>query len=34
MAKPDVMLQRIKAFNQARGGGVAVQKAAKGVPFR
>jgi hypothetical protein len=30
MAKPDVILQRIEAFNQARGGGVAIQRAAKG----
>jgi len=30
MAKPDTMLQRIEAFNRTRGGGVVVQKAAKG----
>lgn len=30
MAKPDKMLDRINAFNEANGGGVIVQKAAKG----
>ena len=30
MAKSDSMLKRIEAFNQARGGGVVIQKAAKG----
>ena len=30
MAKPDSMLDRIEAFNQANGGRVAVQKTGKG----
>ena len=30
MAKPDPMLQRIEAFNRAKGGGIAIQKTAKG----
>ncbi len=30
MAKPGAILQRIEAFNKARGGGVVIQKAAKG----
>jgi len=30
MAKPDPMLQRIEAFNQANGGGITIQKTAKG----
>ena len=30
MAKPDSMLKRIEAFNQANGGGLAIQKTAKG----
>ena len=30
MANPDSMLKRIEAFNQGNGGGVAIQKTAKG----
>jgi hypothetical protein len=30
MSEPDVMLKRIQSFNEARGGGVVVQKAARG----
>jgi len=30
MAKSDPILKRIEAFNQANGGGIAIQKAAKG----
>ena len=30
MSEPDVLLERIQSFNRARGGGVAVQKAARG----
>ena len=30
MAKPDLMLKRIEAFNQAKGGGVSIRKTAKG----
>ncbi|HEV2124832.1 MAG TPA: hypothetical protein VGW38_18955 [Chloroflexota bacterium] len=30
MSEPDVMLKRIQSFNRARGGGVVVQKAARG----
>ncbi|MFV2069113.1 MAG: hypothetical protein ACC645_19265 [Pirellulales bacterium] len=28
--KPDVMLDRIKAFNKAQGGGVLIEKRSKG----
>ena len=35
MKKADELLARIEAFNQAQGGGVLIQKAAKGYsPFR
>ena len=30
MSEPDVLLERIPSFNRARGGGVGVQKAARG----
>jgi hypothetical protein len=30
MSGADAMLERIKSFNRARGGGVVVQKAARG----
>ncbi len=30
MAKPDPILDRIEAFNEAEGGGVAIQKRGKG----
>ena len=30
MSEPDALLERIQSFNRTRGGGVAVQKAARG----
>jgi len=30
MSKPDTMLDRIMAFNEAKGGGVIIKKRAKG----
>jgi hypothetical protein len=34
MSEPDVLLERIQSFNRARGGGVVVQKAARGYSLR
>ena len=30
MSEPDALLERIQSFNRTRGGGVVVQKAARG----
>src|SRR4028119_2096223 len=34
MSEPDALLERIQSFNRARGGGVVVQKAARGYSLR